>query len=49
VAYGLTYFLVRVIGTFLPAQAVALLWGFFFFFGLAVALAVKRLLQALRV
>ncbi len=42
--YGLTYFVVRFLGSFLPADAATILWGFFFFFGLFLALSVKRLL-----
>ncbi len=47
--YGLTYFLVEALASLLPAKTAGLLWGFFFIFGLAVALVVKRLLQAFRV
>jgi glutamate:Na+ symporter, ESS family len=39
--YGLTYLLVRFLATALPADAGAVLWGFFFFFGLGIALLVQ--------
>lgn len=45
--YGLTYLLVKFLGTFLSPDAAAILWGFFFFFGLGVALMVKWLMNRL--
>lgn len=47
--YGLTYGLVRLLGTLMPEDAAAMLWGFFFFFGLGVALLVRKGMQALGV
>jgi ESS family glutamate:Na+ symporter len=49
VAYGLTYGLVHFLGTLMPADAAAILWGFFFFFGLGVALVIRQGMRALRV
>ena len=45
IIYGITYGLVRLLGSLLPADAGAILWGFFFFFGLGVALTVSKILQ----
>ena len=42
--YLVTYGLVAGIVRLLPADAGAMLWGFFFFFGLAVALLVRKLM-----
>lgn len=39
--YGLTYLLVHSMAKVLPADVGAVLWGFFFFFGLGIALLVK--------
>ena len=49
IAYGLTYGLVRLLGTLMPADAAAILWGFFFFFGLGVALVIRQGMRFLRV
>jgi ESS family glutamate:Na+ symporter len=49
IAYGVTYGLVRLLGTLMPADAAAILWGFFFFFGLVVALILRKTMQALHV
>ena len=47
--YGLAYGAVSLLGRWLPPEAAAMLWGFFFFFGLAAALAVRKGLQRLGV
>ncbi len=39
--YGITYLFVVFLGSLVPADAAKILWGFFFFFGLFFALAVK--------
>jgi len=49
IAYGLTYGLVRLLGSLIPADAAAILWGFFFFFGLGVALLIRQGMRFLRV
>lgn len=43
--YGITYFLLLFLESFLPADAASILWGFFFFFGLAVAYIVRFLME----
>ncbi|WDP89072.1 MAG: hypothetical protein HUN04_04750 [Desulfobacter sp.] len=45
VVYGITYGLVTLLGTFLPADVVTILWGFFFFFGLGVAYIFRWLME----
>ena len=47
--YGITYGIITVLGGFLPADAAKMLWGFFFFFGLGVALVVKWVMKQLRI
>ena len=47
IVYGVTYGLVRLLGTLMPADAAAILWGFFFFFGLVVALILRKGMQVL--
>ena len=42
--YILTYGLIRMIGGVFPADVAAILWGFFFFFGLILALLVRFLM-----
>jgi ESS family glutamate:Na+ symporter len=49
IVYGLTYGLVKFLGALMPTDAAAILWGFFFFFGLGIALAVSKGLQLLGV
>ena len=49
IVYGLTYGLVRLLGTLMPADAAAILWGFFFFFGLVVAFIFRKGMQVVRV
>ena len=49
IAYGITYGLVRFLGGLMPPDAAAILWGFFFFFGLGVALMIKTGMQRLGV
>jgi ESS family glutamate:Na+ symporter len=43
--YLVTYGLVALFATVLPPDAGQILWGFFFFFGMVVALAVRRVMQ----
>ena len=43
--YILTYGLIRGIGSYCPADVAAILWGFFFFGGLMIALAVRLLMR----
>jgi len=45
--YGITFGITRFLGGFLPADVAGMLWGFFFFFGLGVALVVKWAMQRL--
>jgi ESS family glutamate:Na+ symporter len=45
VVYGITYAVVKLIGSVLPQDVAAILWGFFFFFGLGIALIVKWLMK----
>ncbi len=40
--YGMTYGVVRLLASFLPPDVGSILWGFFFFFGLGIALLVKK-------
>lgn len=47
--YVLTYVVVILLGKVLPADAAKISWGFFFFFGLAVALIVKWIMGKLGV
>lgn len=47
IVYGITYGGVRLLGMLIPADAAAILWGFFFFFGLGVALMIRKGMQAL--
>lgn len=49
IVYGVTYLIVYSLGSLLPADVATILWGFFFFFGLSVALAVKKLMQVIGV
>jgi len=49
IVYGITYGLVRLLGLLMPADAAAMLWGFFFFFALGMALMVRKGMQALGV
>jgi glutamate:Na+ symporter, ESS family len=43
--YVLTYFFVKYFGKVLPPDAGKMLWGFFFFFGLGLALCVRWLME----
>ena len=43
--YMFTYFLVKALGSFLPPEEAKIIWGFFFFFGLFVALIVKFIMN----
>jgi ESS family glutamate:Na+ symporter len=47
--YGLTTLAVVAIGWFLPADVSRMLWGFFFFFGLGMALMVKGVMTRLNI
>ncbi len=47
--YGITYGIIQFLGGFLPADVARMLWGFFFFFGLGVALVVKLAMQRLKI
>ena len=47
--YGITYGIIQFIGGFLPADVAGMLWGFFFFFGLGIALVVKWAMQRLNI
>ncbi|WP_372680347.1 hypothetical protein [Desulfosarcina sp.] len=47
--YGITYGIIQFLGSFLPADVAGMLWGFFFFFGLGVALVVKWAMQRLKI
>ncbi|HSO19165.1 MAG TPA: hypothetical protein VLT88_06895, partial [Desulfosarcina sp.] len=45
--YGATYGIIGLLGSWLPPDAAKMLWGFFFFFGLGAALAVRWAMQRL--
>lgn len=45
VVYGLTYAFIRTAASFLPTDVGAILWGFFFFFGLGAALVLKKIMS----
>jgi ESS family glutamate:Na+ symporter len=45
--YILTYVLVKYVGLMVPADVAAILWGFFFIFGLGFALAVRWMMRRL--
>jgi ESS family glutamate:Na+ symporter len=47
--YAVTYGVIALIGSWLPPDAAKILWGFFFFFGLGVALLAKWVMQRLRI
>ncbi len=47
--YGITFGIIQFLGGFLPADVAGMLWGFFFFFGLGVALVVKWAMQRLKI
>ena len=47
--YAVTYGIIAFLGSWLPTDAAKILWGFFFFFGLGVALLVKWGMQRLRI
>jgi ESS family glutamate:Na+ symporter len=47
--YGITYGIIQFLGGFLPVDVAGMLWGFFFFFGLGVALVVKWAMQRLNI
>ena len=43
--YGVTYAVVKLLGAVLPPDVATILWGFFFFFGLGIALIIKWLMK----
>lgn len=45
-AYVITYFLVRFLALIVPDNAAAMLWGFFFLFGLVTAIVLRKLTEA---
>ena len=45
VVYGVTYAVVNLLGAALPPDVATILWGFFFFFGLGIALIIKWLMK----
>jgi len=45
VVYGVTYAVVKLLGAVLPPDVATILWGFFFFFGLGIALILKWLMK----
>ena len=45
--YGITYGIIAFLGGFLPSDVARMLWGFFFFFGLGVALVAKWVMMRL--
>ncbi|NIQ39185.1 MAG: hypothetical protein GTN81_11410, partial [Proteobacteria bacterium] len=47
--YFLTYAFVKYFGRFLPPDAAKMLWGFFFFFGLGIALMTRSLMRMIAV
>ena len=47
--YGITYGIIQFLGGFFPLDVAGMLWGFFFFFGLGVALVVKWAMQRLNI
>jgi ESS family glutamate:Na+ symporter len=47
--YGITYGIIAFLGGFLPADVAGMLWGFFFFFGLGVALLAKGVMARLNI
>jgi ESS family glutamate:Na+ symporter len=47
--YLLTYWLVTGLGSILPPDAGSILWGFFFFFGMAIALIIRHVMGRLGV
>ncbi|MBI9075224.1 MAG: hypothetical protein JEZ02_07425 [Desulfatibacillum sp.] len=47
IVYGVTYAIIGVLGSFLPPDVGIILWGFFFFMGLGVALGLKKAMDLL--
>lgn len=45
VVYGVTYIIIQAAGSLLPQDAATILWGFFFFVGLGVALGLKKAME----
>jgi len=46
IVYGITWAVVRLLGSVVPADVATILWGFFFFFGLGTAYILKGLMKA---
>lgn len=46
IVYGITWGVVRSLGSVLPSDVATILWGFFFFFGLGIAFIVKWIMKA---
>ena len=47
--YVLTYGLVKYLGLILPADVASILWGFFFIFGLSIALGIRWMMERLEI
>ena len=47
IVYGFTYFFVIALGSFLPPDVASMLWGFFFLFGLCIAILVKKAMRTM--
>ncbi len=45
IVYGITWAVVRLLGSAVPADVATILWGFFFFFGLGVAYILKWIMK----
>lgn len=45
IVYGITWALVRFLGSFVPPDVATILWGFFFFFGLGIAYILKWMMK----
>ena len=45
VVYGITWAVVRLLGSAVPADVATILWGFFFFFGLGIAYILKWIMK----
>ena len=47
--YVLTYGLVKYLGLIVPADVASILWGFFFIFGLSIALGIRWMMERLEI
>jgi ESS family glutamate:Na+ symporter len=45
--YLLAYLFIKYVGLIVPADVAAIMWGFFFIFGLAIALGIRRIMTAM--